>query len=259
MSNDSAGGRRCASSGAATGRSCRRAPLGLAALLLVLVPATAGAFTLDGFDIRDPAIREVVEAPTIVHPLQPIHYSGTPAITEWLLDRPVLSAILVRHLYPPVERYHITDAGQGRYAVDDQGALRGQFWLVAHQDSRRVYFCRGTFRSLARLVALTGRLVFTLEYHQVAPDGGPAMEAVPTLYVQLDNAVAHGVMKTLSPLLHGIIERRVENLKIATQILGRRITLDPQGLYREMQSWSDLPPGQLEEYHRAFLRGGGRP
>jgi hypothetical protein len=79
------------------------------------------------------------------------------------------------------------------------------------------------------------------------------VEVAPQLYLRLDNLLAHGTLKLISPLLHGVIDRRFANLTAATQIVGERVTLDPEGLYREMQTWSDIRPDQLEHFRRAFL------
>ena len=60
------------------------------------------------------------------------------------------------------------------------------------------------------------------------------------------------------PLLDGVIDRRFANLTAATQIVGERVTRDPEGLYREMQTWSDIRPDQLEHFRRAFLAERGK-
>ena len=63
--------------------------------------------------------------------------------------------------------------------------------------------------------------------------------------------LAHGTLKLISPLLHGVIDRRFTNLTAATQIVGERVTRDAEGLYREMQTWPDVRPEQLEQYRSA--------
>jgi hypothetical protein len=137
--------------------------------------------------------------------------------------------------------------------VNDFDALRGSFRLVAREGNRRVYFCQGQFRSLAHLLQLSGGMVFTLEYRDFRPGPDPTVEITPHLYVRLDNILAHGVAKVISPLLHGAIDRRVANLTAATQIVGERIIRHPESLYGEMQTWEDLAPEDLEAYRRAFV------
>jgi len=96
-------------------------------------------------------------------------------------------------------------------------------------------------------------MVFTLEYLDSRQGTDPTVEVMPQLYVRLDNVLAHGMLKIISPLLHGVIDRRVANLTLATQAIGERIARDPEGLYREMQTWQDILPEDLEAYRQAFV------
>jgi hypothetical protein len=230
----------------------------LLALAMTLAASAQGAFTLIGLTIDDSATRNVVEGRTLSRDLPPVRFLGTIKLADWLLDRPVFTATLARHLYPPVERYYVTRREDGTYEVNDLGALRGSFRLVAHEGNRRVYFCQGEFRSIAQIVKLSGGLVFTLELQEFAQGSDPYAEVTPQLYVRLDNIVAHGLLKVLSPLINGVIDRRVANLATATQTIGERLVRDPAGLYREMRSWPDLKPEDLEEYRQTFLADEGK-
>lgn len=253
LSNDSV---RDGTSGA--GRRWTRRVAVVFACVLILAPFAEAVFTVNGLTVSDPLTREVVERYTLARNLQTVRFSGTIRITDWLLDRPDLAATLARHLYPPLERYHVVVRDDGSFDVNDLGALRGNFRLVAHQGTRRVYVCQGQFRSLAYLLSLSGNMVFTLEYREARHDAAPTVEVAPQLYVRLDNLLAHGTLKLISPLLHGVIDRRFANLTAATQIVGERVTLDPEGLYREMQTWSDIRPDQLEDFRHAFLAERGK-
>ena len=230
------------------GRSTRIVAL----LLLALATQASGAFRLIGLAIEDPATREVVERYTLARQLKPVRFIGTLKTTDWMMDRPPFAATLARHLHPPMERYHITDKGNGLYEVDDLGALRGSVRLIARGPERRVYFVEGQFRSLAHLLKLSGSMVFTLEYRERWEGNESYVEVDPQLFLRLDNIVAHGILKVLAPLLHGIIDRRVGNLTAAAQIVSQRLTKDPKGLYRELRTWSDVRPEELDEYRRAF-------
>jgi hypothetical protein len=95
-------------------------------------------------------------------------------------------------------------------------------------------------------------MVFTLQYHERWQEGESIVEVDPQLYVRIDSPVAHSVLKVLAPLLHGAIDRRVAGLTAATQAVSERLTKDPQGLYREMQTWPDTRPGDLDAYRLAF-------
>jgi hypothetical protein len=225
---------------------------------MTLAASAQNAFTLIGLTIDDSATRNVVEAHTLTRDLPPVRFLGTIKLADWLLDRPAFAAGLARHLYPPLERYHVTRREDGTYEVNDLGALRGSFRLVAREGNRRVYFCQGEFRSLAHILKLSGGLVFALQLREYAEGGDPHTEVTPQLFVRLDNIVAHGFLKVLSPLINGVIDRRVANLTTATQTIGERLTRDPAGLYREMRSWPDLKSEDLEEFRQAFLADEGK-
>jgi len=246
--------------------SWRRGPttwISILGLLLLAAGQERGAFTLIGFPIEDPATRDVVERYTLARQLQTVRIIGTLKTTNWVLDRPPLAATLARHLHPPLERYHITEQGSGLFAVDDMGALRGSVRLVARGPERRIYFVEGQFRSLAHLLTLSGSMVFTLTYREHWAGNESYVEVDPQLFVRLDNVLVHGILKILAPLIHGVIDRRVEHLTAAAQVLSQRLTQDPQGLYREIRTWPDVRPAELEEYRHAFriaadgAKGGG--
>lgn len=223
------------------------------ALTVFLVSIGEATSRLIGLAIDDPVTRDVVERSTLTRNLQPVRFLGTVGITDWLLDRPQLTAALARHLHPPLEQYQIAMRNDGTYAVNDLGSLRGSLRLVAREANRRIYLCQGQFRSLAHVLPLTGNMVLALEYRDLSEEGLPSVEVTPQLYIRLDNLVAHGVLRVIAPLLHGVIDRRVATLTAATHAVGERIGRDPRGLFREMQTWPDIRPEDLEAYRRAFV------
>jgi len=233
-------------------RRSRMRTLGLLTLLLVLASQARAISTLIGLPFRDSATREVVERYTLARHLKAVRFIGTLKTTDWVLDRPPLAATLARHLHPPLERYQITEHRNGVYSVDELGALRGSIRLVARGPERRIYFVEGQFRSLARVIPLSGSMVFSLEYREQWEGNDPYVEVNPQLFVRLDNIVAHGILQVLAPLIHGVIDRRMEGLTAAAQVVSQRLTKDPQGLYREMRTWRDIRSQDLEEYRRTF-------
>ncbi len=221
-------------------------------LLLMLAPLAPGASTLLGLPVNDAATRAVVEGYTLARQLKTVRFMGTIKTTEWVMDRPPLAATLARHLHQPLEHYRVTDKGNGTYTLDDQGALRGSIRLIARGAERRIYFVEGEFRSLAHLLKLSGSMVFTLQYRERWEGNEPYMEVDPQLFIRLDNVVAHGILKVLAPLIHGVIDRRVAGLTVAAQVVSERLTKDPRGLYRQIRTWPDIRAEDLAEYRTAF-------
>jgi hypothetical protein len=230
------------------GRSVR-----IIAVLLVVATLARAASTLLGLPITDPAARDVVEGYTLSRQLKTMRFIGTLRATDWMMDRPAFAATLARHLHPPLEPYHVKDKGNGVYEVDDQGALRGTVRLMTRGTERRVYFVEeGQFRSLAHILMLSGSMVFALAYRERREGDESYVEVDPQLFLRLDNVMIHGIGKVLAPILHGIIDRRVAKLTDAARIVSQRLTKDPAGLYREMQTWPDVRPEELTEYRQAF-------
>jgi hypothetical protein len=222
--------------------------------LLLLVGGAQGRTTLTviGLPVTDPSTRAVVEEYTLARQLKPVRFIGTVKATDWLMDRPILAAALARHLHPALERYQVTETETGQYLIDDRDSLRGSVRLVTRAPERRIYFVEGSFRSLAHILNLSGSMVFTLQYRERWDEGESYVEVDPQLFLRIDSPLAHGVLKVLAPLLHGTIDRRIAGLTAASQAVSERLAKDPQGLYREMQTWPDVRPGDLVAYRQAF-------
>ena len=211
-----------------------------------------GPLRLLDFAIEDKAVRRVVEAYTISRALDPVRFVGRREHEEFLLERLPLAAALGRHLHPPLEPYNVTEKGPGQDDIDDRGAIRGHLRLIAQAPRRRVYLAEGEFRSLAHLIRFKGAMVIALRYAEEAEAGEPALRNEPHLYVRIDNALVHGLLKLLSPLIHGIIDRRVATLAAAAEAVSARITNDPAELYREMKGWPDVTDAQLAAFRGQF-------
>ena len=225
---------------------------GLSVLIVLLTSQVHGVTSLMNLAFDDAPTREVIQQYSLARQLKTIRIVGSLRNTDWLMDRPPFAATLARHLNPLLERYHLSDKGNGLYAVDDMGSLRGSLRLVARAPEKRIYFVEGEFRSLAHLIALTGSMVFTLEYRERLDGNESYVEVEPQLFVRLNNIVAHGLLKILAPLLNGVIDRRVASLTDAAQTVSRRLAKNPRGLYQEIRTWPVVQPDDLEEFRQAF-------
>jgi len=236
---------------------------GAAALVLLFALAAApggradereagGRPRLLDFEFEDPAVRRVLERTTITRAIEPTRFIGRMAHEEFLLDRLPLSAALGRRLHPALEHYRITEKGRGVWAIEEGESIRGRTRLIARAPGRRVYIAEGEFRSLAQLLSFEGAMVITLRYWEDEQGGRAYLHNAPHVYVRIENVLLHGLAKLFSPILHGIVERRVARLAAAANAVSDRFTRDPAGLYREMLGWPEVSERDRAAFRRHF-------
>ncbi len=197
--------------------------------------------------------REIIARSTLRRQIPTIRFTGDRRTYEFLVMHPSLATQLARRLYPPLERYTVTQIGEGVYTVEDRGALRGDARLIAATGDHRIYRFQGEFRSLAHLIRYTGRMVLVLRYREVREGSRPFMDSDPDFYLRIDHPFFHVMTKLLSPLLASIIDRRVKMIVEATRTLFDRVQTDPKGLYQQMRAWPEMQPTDLEAFRQAFL------
>jgi hypothetical protein len=203
--------------------------------------------------IDDQETREIVEHPTLRRQFPRIRFVGDRRTYEFLVDHPPLATQLARRIHPPLERYTVTQVGEGVYTIEDRGALRGEARLVKATTDQRVYWFKGEFRSLANLLRFAGRMALVLHYREVREGGRTYMESDPDFYLRIDHFFFGFMVKLLTPLINLLIDRRVGMIAEATGKLFEQVGSDPEVLYREMASWNEVRPEDLEAYRRAFL------
>lgn len=223
------------------------APAGLASAKEVQPPSLATPV------IEDEETREILAQPTLRRQMPPIRFVGDRRTYEFLVSSPPLATQLARRLHPPLERYTITQVGEGSYTIEDGGALRGEARLIKATGDRRVYWFKGEFRSLANLLRFTGRMVLVLEYREVQEGGQTYNESAPDFYLRIDHLFYGFMAKLLTPLINYLIDRRVSMIAEATSKLFDQVMEDPEGLYREMLTWKEVRPEDLEAYRRAVV------
>jgi hypothetical protein len=212
-----------------------------------------------GLIIDDQETREIVAQPTLRRQIPRIRFVGDRRTYEFLVNHPPLATQLARRLHPPLERYTITQVANGAYTIEDKGALRGEARLVRVTGDQRVYWFKGEFRSLANLLRFTGRMVLVLDSREVKEGGRTYMESDPNLSLRIDHLFFGFMAKLLAPLINVLIDRRVGIIAEATGKLFQQVTGNPQGLYREMVTWKEVSPEDLEAYRQAFIsKGAGR-
>ena len=203
--------------------------------------------------IDDQQTREILAEPTLRRQIPRLRFVGDRRTYEFLVNRPPLATQLARRLHPPLERYTVTQVGEGIYTVEDLGALRGEARLIKVTGDQRVYWFRGEFRSLANLLRFTGRMVLVLNYREVREGGRTYIESDPDFYLRIDHLFYGFLAKLLTPLINLLIDRRVNMIAEATNKLFDHVVTDPGGLYREMATWQEVRPEDLEAYRRALI------
>jgi hypothetical protein len=202
--------------------------------------------------IDDRETREIVAEPTLRRRIAPIRFPGDRRIYDFLVSHPPLATQLARRLHPPLERYTVTQVGEGRYTIEDLGALRGEARLVRVTGRQRVYWFKGEFRSLANLLRFTGRMVLVLDSREVEEGGRAYMESDPDFYLRIDHLFFSFMAKLLTPLVNILIDRRVGMIAEATGKLFQQVAENPERLYRDMATWKEVRPGDLEAFRQAF-------
>lgn len=226
----------------------------LAGLSAALASATEPTPALKpGLAIDDPQTLEIIAQPTLRRQIPPIRVVGDRRTYEFLVTRPPLATQLARRLHPPLERYTVTQVGEGVYTVEDRGALRGEARLIAATGDQRIYRFQGEFRSLANLLRFTGRMVLILRYREVREGGRTSMESDPDFYLRIDHPFFHVMSKLLSPLISGLIDRRVNMIVDATRKLFDQVQSDPKGLLQQMNTWPEMQAADLEAYRHALV------
>lgn len=229
--------------------------IGLAVLLAWV--AQIPPLSLAAPSVDDLETNEIIAQPTLRRQMPRIRFIGDRRTYEFLVDHPPLATQLARRLHPPLERYTVTQVGEGTYTIEDRGALRGEARLVKVTADQRVYWFKGEFRSLANLLRFTGRMVLVLDFREVREGGRTYMESDPDFYLRIDHVFFGYLVKLLTPLINLLIDRRVDLIAEATGKLFDQVAGDPGSLYREMTTWSEVQPEDLKAYRRAFLRKDG--
>ncbi len=217
------------------------------------VPTEAEAAPEGGLVVDDREIREIITQPTLRRQIPPIRFAGNRRTYEFLVVHPPLATQLARRLYPPLERYTVTQVREGVYTVEDRGALRGEARLIAATSDQRIYRFQGEFRSLAHLIRFTGRMVLIVRYREVREGGRSFMDSDPDFYLKVDHPFFQVMTKLVSPLIAFIIDRRVKMIVEATRTLFDRVQTDAKGLYRQMKTWPEIQPADLEVFRQGFL------
>ena len=170
---------------------------------------------------------------------------------DFLVDHPVLTSLLVRHL--DLAGYRITQAGPAAFHGDDWQGAEGLITLLYQDTTRRVYHIQGSHRG--RLFPeITGKAIVMLNYHATSQaDGREYVETRLTTYTRLDNPILATLVKILQPVLRGVVNEKLTNAFIVVHRLGELMALDPERVYRQVETEPDVGAADVEALRALLL------
>lgn len=182
--------------------------------------------------------------PPILTPIQKSMY-------DFLVDHPVLTSVLVRNL--ELAGYRITRAGPNVLHGDDGLGAEGLIMLLYQDTTRRIYHIQGSHRG--RLFPeITGEAIVMLNYRAKAgADGREYVETRITTYSKLDNPVLATLVKFLQPVLRGVVSEKLSNAFIVVHRLGELMAVDPERVYRQVETAPDVGAADAEALRALLL------
>ncbi|MBI2191681.1 MAG: hypothetical protein HYU36_06835 [Planctomycetes bacterium] len=191
-------------------------------------------------------VRGVTEHRTLFRVLDAVEFTGTARIYTFLLERLPLAADAVRAL--GIQEYRVRDNGDGTFEAEDGAGASGTFSLAFSQPGKRIYYAVGRYDG--DLIRIRGQAVVVVEYEEVIE---ARMRNWVHLYFKFDSLILGTIVKSISPLIGPLVDRKISYFLGATRELCRRITTDPARVYESLSRMADGPASSLEEFRKAFL------
>lgn len=187
-------------------------------------------------------VAQTTGACTVRSTVGPVDTPLSPAWTDFLMDHPALSSVLVRKYR--IAPYRITELAPGRYLTDDGDGARGVVTLVEHTGGTRVYYGEGTQESaLFRSIGATAVIVMSVE--PVTPAGCPeAVRSSFVVYVKLRSRVLAGMVKALRPFLRRTITRKFSRAFLVAHDIGGRLAAQPERVGADILECPQLPEAE---------------
>lgn len=187
-------------------------------------------------------IKSIVENYTTASKIGPLRTATTQSMYFYLLDRPPIAVALINRL--DLAPYKAETRGPGRWWGNDGEGTEGIVELVYHDHSSRVYYLEGTHHGRL-LPNLSGKAVVFLRMNSIEDSNGvESMDSTMVSYTKLDNRVLSGVVSLLSPLIGGIITRKLAKGVDVVNRLGLEMRRHPDRVLFEA---TDPPPLPTED------------
>jgi len=214
-------------------------------LFLIIASLAIRASAADSEPAEDPftpaeyadAVQKTVGDRTVHAELGPVETPLAPALSNFLLDHPDLSAFIVNR-------------GPRRSLADDGDGTSGLVNLLERTETRRLYYGEGVHRSrVFPDVRATAVIIMRLR-PAVGPDSRPATITSFEVYVRMRSRFVSRVVKTLRPFLQRTVIGKFSKAFLVADQVGRLIARDPAAVAADAKAF----PGIADEDLADLLR-----
>jgi len=201
-------------------------------------------------------IGDVVNRYTTSGLIGPVQAPITQELYEYLLDRPVMLALLVQRL--ELGAYQVAEKAQHQFWVNDGEGTQGLFTLLYQDQVNRIYHITGYHEGQLFPMVRAKAVVFMRIQAVVTQGGQPAVETGLRVYTRLNDPILAGLVRILSPLLGDAVTRTLAKGFTVINQLGGRIAQDPGRITQEVASLSSIESDQRQRL-TALLKALSRP
>jgi hypothetical protein len=201
-------------------------------------------------------IGDVVNRYTTSGLIGPVQSPITQELYVYLLDRPVMLALLVQRL--ELGAYQVAEKAQHQFWVNDGEGTQGLFTLLYQDQVNRIYHITG-YHEGQLFPMVRAKVVVFMRIQAVVTQGGqPAVETALRVYTRLNDPILAGLVRILSPLLGDAVTRTLAKGFTVINQLGSRIAQDPGRVTQEVASLSSIESDQRQRF-TALLKALSRP
>ncbi|MGQ0811720.1 MAG: hypothetical protein ACT4OO_10920 [Nitrospiraceae bacterium] len=184
----------------------------------------------------------VIDEYTTVGVVGPVRTPLSASLYSYLIDRPVLTGLLLRRL--AIGPFDAAARGPNQFWVNDGDGTQGLLTVVQHDRMARIYHVDGYHEGQVFPLVKAKAVVFMAMKAVHSPGGQEAVETTLVSYVQLESRMLSAVVALLRPVVSGMITRKLTRGFEATHQLSQLIAQDPEKVVREASS---PPAGEAEE------------
>ncbi|HZC68631.1 MAG TPA: hypothetical protein VE201_08450, partial [Nitrospirales bacterium] len=186
----------------------------------------------------------VVNDPTTSYVNPPVLTPIRKPVYDFLLDHMVLTATLVRQL--ALGDYRVQQVGaQGFHGEDGQGS-EALFDVLYRDPTQRVYHIQGSHHGKVFSLITGEAIVMLTSQGRSGHDGKGSVETRMAVYSKLDNPMLATLVKVLQPFLRDVINEKLAGPFLAFHRLGELIAADPEQVYRQAETLSELDTAELD-------------